>query len=68
MFGLLLRDRDDLRALVEERAGDGETDALRGAGDDCDVLGQFQIHDACAALRVRGVRADRSGTVSILAQ
>ena len=34
----LAGDRDDLRALLEECAGDGETDALRGTGDDGDVL------------------------------
>jgi hypothetical protein len=49
----LAGDRDDLRALLEECAGDGEANALRGTGDDGDVLGQLQIDDVCAPLRVR---------------
>jgi hypothetical protein len=49
----LAGDRDDLRALLEECAGDGEANALRGTGDDGDVLGQLQIDDVGAPLRVR---------------
>ena len=46
-------DRDP-RALVDERAGDGEPDPPRGPGDDRLLAVQFQIH-----VLLRSVNADR---------
>ena len=38
------RGDDDVRALREERSGDGEADALGGTGDDGHAAVEFQIH------------------------
>jgi hypothetical protein len=38
------RRADDARTLVEERAGDGETDALGGTGNDDDVVCELKVH------------------------
>jgi ubiquinone/menaquinone biosynthesis C-methylase UbiE len=35
---------DDTSALVDKRARDGQSDALAGAGDDGDLVGELEIH------------------------
>jgi hypothetical protein len=38
------RDGHDARTLLDQCAGDGQADALRGAGNDGDVAGQLKVH------------------------
>jgi len=43
-------------ALGGERPGDGQADALGRAGDDGDLAGQIQVHDAPTGEAISAVR------------
>ena len=50
------RSGDDVSPFGQQRPGNGEPDALVGAGDDCDLVSELEIHDGYAGTSARSRR------------